>query len=142
MRGTPLALVLLAGLAAGCAGQPTMSSFVDSRVPKTDMPVIADAVVAFVSMRQPPGPVAVMAPPRGDDGLAVRIAEGLRAAGIAVAPSGPNRLAYRIAPYDAGALLLRVDLGGEHATRLFIRGRGDDLVPSGPFAVTVTEASR
>lgn len=140
MRRSILALALLIP-AAGCGtfgfgGGPR--SFVAASISPADAPALASAVVAFVTMRQPPGPIAVVAPDGDPAGLAQRITADLRAAGHVVSPSGRNHLAYQLAPYDGG-VLVRVTLDDERAARVLDR-RGGRLVPGGPYTMTIAEA--
>lgn len=144
MRRQLLALALLAHSAAGCAslrGGPEMpGSFVAEGIAPADAPAISSTVASFVTMRAPPGPIALDAPEGDPADLAEKVAADLRAAGHAVSPSGRNRLSYRVEEHARGTYLVRIALDGERAARILARGQGGRLEPASPYTVTLAEA--
>lgn len=135
MRRTLTLAPLLGLLASGCAlTAPTLTSAVPSTLTAAEAAPIATAMADLTTQRVPAssGAVSIEAPP-GDTVLTPALTSDLRTAGYTVAPDGPHHLAYQVSPLDAD-VLLRLDLDGARATRLFTH-TPDGLAPAGAFAV-------
>lgn len=145
MRGFRALAACLLLPAAGCAavgGAPhTHSSFLGSDIPAADVPALSAAVASFVTMRAPPGPIAVQSPDEDKAGMAERISNDLRAAGHVVSETGRNRLSYQ-ASRMGDAVLLRMALDNDKAARVLVRGQSGALQPSGPVTLTLGRAAR
>lgn len=129
----PLALLPL----AACVGAvPASGSHVADGIAPGDVPALSAAVLAFVGMRQPPGPVALLPPPADPVGLTDRVASDLRAAGHALSPTGRNRLAVQAEPYG-GDVLLRVVLDDARAARVLTRTPSGTLAGASPYTLTL-----
>lgn len=137
-----LTLALLLPLAACGTGSSQLNSYVAKDISPGDVPALSSAVVAFVTMRQPPGPLMLQPPPGDAPGLTERITADLRAAGHAVSPGGRNRLAYQVEPYGPRTLLVRVALDDARGARVLARTSGGALGPSGPYTVSLAGAGR
>lgn len=140
MRRTLAPAPLLALLASGCAlTDPALTSAVPSTLMAAEAAPIAAAMVDLTTQRIPAssGALRIDAPP-GDAVLTPVLTGDLRNAGYAVAADGPHRLAYQVSPLDSD-VLVRLDLDGARATRLFTR-TPEGLSPAGAFAVR--EATR
>lgn len=137
----PLAALLPFAACAAAGGAHPAASHVADGVARGDVPALSAAVVAFVSMRQPPGPVALQAPRVDPVGLTDRVAADLRAAGHALSPTGRNRLVVQAETFGEG-VLLRVLLDDARAARVLDRMPGGTLAGTGPYTVTSGEPVR
>ena len=71
--------------------------------------------------------------PSGDTVLTPILTSDLRGAGYTIALDGPHRLTVNVSPL-AGDVLVRLDLDGARATRLFTH-TPEGLSPAGAFAL-------
>lgn len=139
LRATARAALLVAPLLTGCASHNAeLASAVPADLTAGDAAPIAAAVTDLATRRVPAsaGALHVLAPV-GDTVLTPALLTSLRAAGYTVADGGTNRLAYQVTGLDRD-VLVRVDLNGARAARLFTRSsRG--LAAAGAFTVRERE---
>lgn len=126
-----LASPLLSGCALPDAG---LASAVPADLTPADAAPLAAAMTELTTRRVPAssGAVVVLAP-AGDAALTPALLNDLRAAGYTVADAGPHRLAYQVNALG-GDVLVRMDLDGARAARLFTR-TAQGLSAAGAFSV-------
>ena len=143
-RGQAVVSVALLGALAlpGCAWtDPALVSAVPTSLAAADAATVATAMVDLTTRRIPAssGAVRVEAPP-GDAVLTPALMGDLRQAGYTVGDNGPHRLAYQVNTLGDD-LLVRMDLDGARATRLFSR-TASGFSAAGAFTVRESEAAR
>ena len=126
-----LASPVLSGCALPDAG---LASAVPADLTPADAAPLAAAMTDLTTRRVPAssGAIVVLAP-AGDAALTPVLLNDLRGAGYTVADSGPHRLAYQVNALG-GDVLVRMDLDGARAARLFTRTAGG-LSAAGAFSV-------
>ncbi len=129
------ALLLASPVLSGCAlPDAELASAVPADLTPADATSLAAAMTDLTTRRVPAasGAIVVLAP-AGDTALTPALLSDLRAAGYAVADAGPHRLAYQVNALG-GDVLVRMDLDGARAARLFTR-TAQGLSAAGAFSV-------
>lgn len=125
----------LGGLGSAFSLGPEHTSSVSTTIEPGDAPVLAASIADLVARRVSSAAAPVRLDRASDDGLlGPEIAKALQGSGYRLSDSDGFRVSYRVGSLADG-VLVRVNLNGVQAARLFARGRAGALTPRGPYSL-------